>query len=41
MESNKIITVEISNIDEFIEKLEKLKKLLQEINNVELNVEVK
>lgn len=41
MESNKIITVEISNIDELIEKLEKLKKLLQEINNVELNVEVK
>lgn len=41
MESNKIITVEISNIDELIEKLEKLKKLLQEINNIELNVEVR
>lgn len=35
------INITITNIDELIEKLNQMKKLLQEINDIELNVEVK
>ena len=35
------INITITNIDELIEKLNQMKKLLQEINDIELNVGVK
>lgn len=35
------INVELENIDLIIEKLQQIKKLLQEINEIELRVEVK
>lgn len=42
MESNKIeMAIEISNYNELIEKLEKIKKLLQDIEDTTINIEVK
>lgn len=42
MKDNKLeITIEISNYYDLIEKLEKIKNLLQEINDIKLNAEVK
>lgn len=35
------ITLKLSNADEIIEKLEKIKKLLDEINNTKINLEIK